>query len=889
MNEQIDIWLVGNTGLRNPNRIQDGFKVFAGSPFVGSLHGKDNEIGFMNYLNEKEIIQNEDGKDESGSHARKWRLMFAKNGFIYPQVKKKDGKQEELGPLDDITPFGRSFLKADTYPAVQECYLRAMSVEQFVMPDGIHYFSPLRWLLAIMLELEKRTGTSELSRIEFALWGHTTNPSYNLSDVVDRILDLRKRRAAAPAKRPFDKKEIAKRGKSYDKKADNFLDYSDMNMRYLRISGVLQRKGRGLIIVPAKHVMAEKLAKSTASAEPIMEQYKLLCNGAPLPTDNVEVAKSLLDDLIKQMKERHIAFDISDLPLTTSAEINIARQRLENILAQTDEIQYANDQCNQWKEIADYMSLLIKGGGKQVYDEDNAIEVPKDETPAYLEWTLWRAALAIDHMVNKPYEVRGFKLDADFMPVSAAGGGKGDLYCEFNDFTILTEVTMSTSSRQEAMEGEPVRRHVSDAVLKYEKPVYGMFIAVKIDTNTAETFRHGVWYANATPLDAQNIFSRINRGGTQLKAEELLSAKPYWNKSVNLVEQAVVDRIKEMYKNLGIPAPDSIVRWDIAATFISRIKDENLIFDTYEDVRRKKEISMDEISLGFKLLSSIYAQGMSNKQVSELEQNESIKWESDIDELLHQLNTVCSILLADTFFKFYQSWKRSITKLMGNAIALEFLTIMWLDWKDRGCPSSVSGETKALQRDARILFDKLVFEYATKTWRGSGDSKMSSDIKNWKQRVTPVDSEDWKNFITGACMGNYNGQDTTIKILKPVLYYYYVITNCSPINQVNVSFDVDHIIPKERFVGNNMVAQTYRDSLINLALLPTKDNISKKAKALNEITDSWLKLQISTYTGIKEAEFEQYSDIANISLLYNARSKLFTIAFTSNRTTALSK
>ena len=288
-------------------------------------------------------------------------------------------------------------------------------------------------------------------------------------------------------------------------------------------------------------------------------------------------------------------------------------------------------------------------------------------------------------------------------------------------------------------------------------------------------------------------------------------------------------------------------------------------------------------------VSSIYAQGMSNKQVSELEQDESIKWESDVDELLQQLNTVCSILLADTFFKFYQSWKRPITKLMGNAIALEFLTIMWLDWKDRGCPSTVSGETKALQRDARILFDKLVFEYATKTWRGSGDSKMSSDIKNWKQRVTPVDSEDWKNFITGACMGNYNGQDTTVKILKPVLYYYYVITSCSPINQVNVSFDVDHIIPKERFVGNNMIAQTYRDSLINLALLPTKDNISKKAKALNEITDSWLKLQISTYTGIKEAEFEQYSDIANISLLYNARSKLFTTAFTANRTTALSK
>lgn len=495
MNEKIDIWLVGNTGLRNPNRIQEGFSAFANSSFVGNLHGKENEIGFMNLLNEKGIIQNERGKDESGSHARKWRLMFAKNGFIYPQVKKADGKQEELGKLDDLTPFGKTFLKADTYPAVQECYLRAMSVEQFQMPDGVRLFSPLRWLLAIMLELEKRTGSSELSRIEFALWGHTTNPSYDLNEVVDNILDLRSRRALAPAKRPFDKKEIAKRGENYDKKSDNFLDYSDMNMRYLRISGVLQRKGRGLVIVPSKHILAEKLAKSTASEESIMNEYRKLCNGASLPTDDINVARTLLDDLMKQMKERHIVFDISDLPLTNAAEVNIARQRLENTLAQTDEIAYASEQCNQWKEIADYMSLLIKGGGKIIYDDDNAIEVPKDETPAYLEWVLWRAALAIDHMVNKPYEVRGFRLDSDFLPVSAAGGGKGDLYWEYEDFTILTEVTMSTSSRQEAMEGEPVRRHVSDAVLKYDKPVYGMFIAVKIDTNTAETFRHGIWYA----------------------------------------------------------------------------------------------------------------------------------------------------------------------------------------------------------------------------------------------------------------------------------------------------------------------------------------------------------------------------------------------------------
>ncbi len=506
MEENISIWLVGNTGLRNPERIQDGLQVFAQSPYIGNLHGRENEVGFMNYLDKKGIIQNVAGKDTSGSHARKWRLMFSRHGFIYPQVSTSSGfTQEDLGKLDDLTPFGKIFLQADTFPAVQECFLRASSVEQYIMPDGSGFYSPLRWILAIMLELERRTGSSELARIEFALWGHTTNPTYDINYVVDQILDLRDRRKASPAKRPFDRQEIAKRGEHYDKKASNFLDYSDMNMRYLRITGVLQRKGRGLMIVPAKHLLAEQLAKTTSSTVSLLDTLKTLCNGAPLPSDNAEVATAILQDLTQQLHERHITFDISDLPLTTATEINIARQRLENILSQTNEINYAAEQREKWQEISDYMTLLIHGGGKKEYDEDNIIEVPREEAAAYLEWTLWRAALAIDHMVNKPYEVRGFRLDSDFMPVSTAGGGKGDLYCEFDNFTILTEVTMSTSSRQEAMEGEPVRRHVSDAINNYQKPVYGMFIAVRIDTNTAETFRHGVWYSQGDQRQRLNI------------------------------------------------------------------------------------------------------------------------------------------------------------------------------------------------------------------------------------------------------------------------------------------------------------------------------------------------------------------------------------------------
>jgi hypothetical protein len=43
-----------------------------------------------------------------------------------------------------------------------------------------------------------------------------------------------------------------------------------------------------------------------------------------------------------------------------------------------------------------------------------------------------------------------------------------------------------------------VRRHVADLVIRHReataKPVFGLFLANRIDSNTAETFRHGSWY-----------------------------------------------------------------------------------------------------------------------------------------------------------------------------------------------------------------------------------------------------------------------------------------------------------------------------------------------------------------------------------------------------------
>ena len=263
--------------------------------------------------------------------------------------------------------------------------------------------------------------------------------------------------------------------------------------------------GKGIGLVPEKHAWAVALTQELVSSETLLNRYTVLCKGANLPTDNAVIARQILDDLLKQTKKFGIVYSLDGRSLNTSAEINQARYEIEELLAGKKEEQYAVNQAAQWEEIAAYMDLIASRKSHVKYGESE-ISVPKAEAPAYLEWSLWRAFLAIDTLVNSPSAVRRFKIDQDFMPVSTAPGNGPDLIAEFADCVIVTEVTLSESSRQEAMEGEPVRRHVADLMQEYKKPVYGLFIANRIDSNTAETFRIGVWYtANDVRLDLQIV------------------------------------------------------------------------------------------------------------------------------------------------------------------------------------------------------------------------------------------------------------------------------------------------------------------------------------------------------------------------------------------------
>lgn len=485
-------WQLGNTSVRSAMRIKDGLSALATSTIQGNIRKGEGDVAFRNLLGSCGVVSL--GEDSTNSVGRKWRAAMGKLGFIYPEVEKGWGfAQSELGPVDIITPAGWNLVRAETVAAMQECYLRAMVTPLFPCKDGVT-FSPLCWTLAILLELERRGFEPAVSFVEMAIVVQTTSPTDGLEDTVNKLCDLRARRDAAERKRTFDKEVYEQGAERFNRKPGTFRDYADMNMRYLKATGMVQSKGRGITLVPEKHALAVELAKEITSDKPLLELYRALCNGTPLPTDNATIANQVLSDLLQQIQHYGIAYSVVGKPLDTPAHINQVRYEIEELIAEKKEEVYASKQAGQWEEIAAYMDLLASRKERLRINEDVEIRIPKTEASAYLEWSLWRAFLAIDTLANKPYEVRRFKIDQDFLPVSTAPGNGPDLIAEFEDYVIVIEVTLSESSRQEAMEGEPVRRHVADLMQQYDKPVYGLFIANRIDSNTAETFRIGVWY-----------------------------------------------------------------------------------------------------------------------------------------------------------------------------------------------------------------------------------------------------------------------------------------------------------------------------------------------------------------------------------------------------------
>lgn len=396
-----------------------------------------------------------------------------------------------------------------------------------------------------------------------------------------------------------------------------------------------------------------------------------------------------------------------------------------------------------------------------------------------------------------------------------------------------------------------------------------------------------------TDLDAQNIFSLINKGGTQLTAGELLSAKPYWNEKVSVYTEETKEKVVAVYKQLGITVPDDIVRWDLCAVLLDRLqKSDKFVFSYVKkpDSNKKSEKEKYEKALlvqrtlGFKLFAAILVGGVSSARISSIEKLSGFDWDSQFEKLVEELRDLCEYIGEHPYFKSMSRWKQNIMSLTSNTIALEFLAMVYKKWGEIGKPTTDKTVYRELRNQSVMLFDRLVYEYTSRLWSGSSDTRLERDLNKKEERMSLIKSEEWTEKITNLCNGfAATGTPVTQDLASPVLYHSMFLSGLKPIDPSTEQYHVDHIIPQDKFRNNKVVNSGLCDSLCNLEILSSSANEKKKNKALKEIHDEDVVAEIVHASGIKEDEFKKYSDITNFELLRIDRRQKFLTIFKEER------
>lgn len=563
-------WNVGNTTVRNPNRIKDGLRVF-NDYFVGKVWDTNQQVNFYLKLVEKGIIEPKDGKLPSrksqGIGGRKWVAAFNQLGFA---------RAWQSQGLAKLTPVGEALVREN---AEDEIYLRQFLKLQLPSPleHGTDYegfsINPLRFTLKVMSKLEK-LGQPGLTKEEIALYIITSLRNELSEEAVQNIIKFRNHRDSvigkvaktklfndyrkelvksiwsdefkelrvnfnkfyneysadhrylntteginllneivASGKGPNTKKAVQLKNlilaginggltekelylKVEDAKAmikgASLTDYADSMVRYFSMTGLFSVKRNKFIVRDTKQKLVEYIVN-----EPIVmiDDDKFLdyfySPAMPkLPSDNEQFIRENIISLeqkrieLAQKLGKHIEGKIKVPAKANILELKTRQKELEKQYIRVKEELFYYNQPYEIDDIFEHFDQIFGGNilGGDFY------------RPAYLEWNTWRVFLAIDTLAKHVSESRNFKIDDEIRPVHHAKSGVADMIFEYEDFINVIEVTLHTGERQWVAEGEPVPRHVASVVKNSDKPVYSIFLAPQIHSNTSQTFFNGQYW-----------------------------------------------------------------------------------------------------------------------------------------------------------------------------------------------------------------------------------------------------------------------------------------------------------------------------------------------------------------------------------------------------------
>ncbi len=269
-------------------------------------------------------------------------------------------------------------------------------------------------------------------------------------------------------------------------KGRSLFDYADTAVRYFALSGLFSIAGSRVVLRENSLAFAEQLLAQGES--PYDEQHYLEEFYDPslpiLPSDDV----SFLLAQYRSMRGR-LGVSKSEDDGLEARELKRRLSELRSQLAERQENDFYLRQAESLPDIERFFEEI----------EDGSLLGGSAYRPAFYEWNIWRCFLAVNEITCPISETRGFKIDEEIYPVHHAAGGQPDMMFRYRHGVLVVEATLSTGENQWAQEQEPVQRHVKSVMVSNpDVHVVGIFVAPKIDMNTAINFRRAMgWFGDA--------------------------------------------------------------------------------------------------------------------------------------------------------------------------------------------------------------------------------------------------------------------------------------------------------------------------------------------------------------------------------------------------------
>lgn len=260
-------------------------------------------------------------------------------------------------------------------------------------------------------------------------------------------------------------------------KKSNHADYADAAIRYLRATELFEIEPGtyNLIVAKEKEPDVKFILEHTIREVHLFKtenEYKNYLFDAQHPT--------LLEDDKEGILSKILSYE-------EQLNINKGKVHSDKSLVELKKILFSLEknikEKNLTKTIYALQNFKEFGDVQKVYDDIVSKKVV--DAPVYMEWNTWRsfAMLGFGEIIGN------FKTDLSGLPLRTAMGKMPDILCEYDDFDVIVEVTLSTGEKQYEMEGESISRHLAvqkakNLSLNNNKKNFCIFIPNKINPST---------------------------------------------------------------------------------------------------------------------------------------------------------------------------------------------------------------------------------------------------------------------------------------------------------------------------------------------------------------------------------------------------------------------